>query len=54
VVIDDAGHFPHVETPERFLEVLLDFIDTTEPARFGAADLQHLLKQRAPVEDVTD
>lgn len=54
VVIDDAGHFPHVETPERFLEVLLDFIDTTEPARFGAADLQHLLKQRAPVDDVTD
>jgi len=54
VVIEDAGHFPHVETPERFLEALLDFIDTTEPAHFGAADLQHLLKQRAPVEDVTD
>ena len=48
-VIPEAGHFPHVETPERFLEVLLDFLDTAEPARFGAADLQHLLYERAPL-----
>jgi pimeloyl-ACP methyl ester carboxylesterase len=48
-IIAEAGHFPHVETPERFLEVLLDFLDGTEPARFGAADLQHLLRERAPL-----
>jgi len=48
-LIAEAGHFPHVETPERFLEVLLDFLDGTEPARFGAADLQHLLRERAPL-----
>jgi pimeloyl-ACP methyl ester carboxylesterase len=48
-IIAEAGHFPHVETPERFLEVLLDFLETTEPARFGAADLQHLLHDRAPL-----
>ena len=46
-IIEGSGHFPHVEAPERFLEVLTDFLDTTEPARFGAADLQHLLRERA-------
>jgi len=53
-IIEDAGHFPHVETPDEFLEVLLDFIDTTEPARFGPADLQHLLRLRAPDVPVAD
>jgi len=46
-IIEGAGHFPHVEAPERFLEVLVDFLDTTEPAHFGAEDLQHLLRHRA-------
>ncbi|MEA2379451.1 MAG: hypothetical protein QOK00_1536 [Thermoleophilaceae bacterium] len=32
-VFEDAGHFPHVDDPQRFLDVLLDFIDTTEPAK---------------------
>ena len=49
-IIPDAGHFPQVETPERFLEVLLDFLATTEPARFGAADLQHVLREQSPAE----
>ena len=46
-IIEGAGHFPHVETPKKFLDVLIDFLETTEPAHFGAADLQHLLRQRA-------
>ena len=46
-VIPEAGHFPHVESPERFLEVLLDFLTTTEAAHFSDADLQHLLRERA-------
>jgi pimeloyl-ACP methyl ester carboxylesterase len=45
-VIAEAGHFPHVETPERFLEVLLEFLETTEPARLGAADLHHLVRHQ--------
>ena len=32
-VFEDAGHFPHVDDPQRFLDVLLDFIDSTEPAK---------------------
>ena len=30
-ILDGVGHFPHVESPERFVEVLLDFLDTTDP-----------------------
>jgi pimeloyl-ACP methyl ester carboxylesterase len=32
-IFDGVGHYPHCEAPERFVEVLLDFIDTTQPAR---------------------
>jgi pimeloyl-ACP methyl ester carboxylesterase len=32
-VFDEVGHFPHCEAPERFAEVLVDFITSTEPAR---------------------
>jgi len=31
-VFADSGHFPQLDEPERFLDVLLDFIDSTEPA----------------------
>lgn len=30
-ILEGVGHFPHVESPERFVEVLLDFLDSTEP-----------------------
>jgi pimeloyl-ACP methyl ester carboxylesterase len=32
-IFDGVGHYPHCEAPERFVEVLVDFIATTEPAR---------------------
>src|SRR4030095_11765745 len=35
-IFDGVGHYPHCEAPERFVEVLVDFIDSTEPARLGA------------------
>ncbi len=40
-VFEGAGHFPHRDDPVRFIEVLRDFLATTEPAahrrRAGAA-----------------
>lgn len=31
-VFEGAGHFPHCEQPDRFVEVLVDFMDSTSPA----------------------
>ena len=31
-VFENAGHFPHVDDPQRFLDVLFDFMHSTEPA----------------------
>ncbi|HEV7847635.1 MAG TPA: alpha/beta hydrolase, partial [Thermoleophilaceae bacterium] len=31
-LFEDSGHFPHLDDPQRFLDVLLDFIESTEPA----------------------
>jgi pimeloyl-ACP methyl ester carboxylesterase len=33
-VFENVGHRPHWEQPERFAQVLIDFLDTTEPAAF--------------------
>lgn len=35
-IFEGVGHYPHCEAPERFVEVLVDFIDTTVPARLAA------------------
>jgi pimeloyl-ACP methyl ester carboxylesterase len=32
-IFEGVGHYPHCEAPERFVEVLGDFIASTEPAR---------------------
>ena len=32
-ILDGVGHYPHCEAPERFVAVLIDFVDSTEPAR---------------------
>jgi pimeloyl-ACP methyl ester carboxylesterase len=38
-IFEGAGHFPHAEYPERFAEVLREFIESTKPApERGAAD----------------
>jgi pimeloyl-ACP methyl ester carboxylesterase len=32
-IFEGVGHYPHCEAPERFVEVVVDFIASTEPAR---------------------
>ncbi len=43
-VFEDAGHFPHVDDPQRFLDVLLDFIDSTVPADTDPESWKGMLK----------
>jgi len=46
-IIEGAGHFPHVEKPERFVEVLRDFIETTPVAPPGVEAYRQALRDRA-------
>ena len=47
-VFEDAGHFPHVDDPQRFLDVLLDFIDSTEAADTSSESWQAMLRTGRP------
>ena len=47
-IFEGAGHFLHVEEPERFAAALREFIDTTEPRRprTAAATCRDMLRER--------
>ncbi|MFZ0665472.1 MAG: alpha/beta hydrolase [Acidimicrobiales bacterium] len=42
-IIEGAGHFPHVEVPLRFVELVADFLNTTEPAGITPDERRALL-----------
>ena len=41
-LFSDTGHFPFHTQPQRFLDILLDFIATTEAAGFSAEECAQL------------
>ena len=43
-IFENAGHFPHHTEPERFLKVMREFMDTTEPANYSANQWRTLLR----------
>jgi pimeloyl-ACP methyl ester carboxylesterase len=42
-IFPGAGHYPHLDDPDRFVEVLVDFIESTEPAEADEERLRALL-----------
>jgi hypothetical protein len=44
-IFEEAGHFPHVDDPHRFIEVLTEFIDSTEPADVAPERWRELLQK---------
>lgn len=42
-ILEGVGHFPQVEAPDVFLDVFLDFVDTTEPAEVDEDHIRGLL-----------
>ncbi len=42
-LFESAGHFPQVDDPVRFAEVLADFVATTKPARLDVEDMRDLV-----------
>jgi pimeloyl-ACP methyl ester carboxylesterase len=47
VRFEDAGHFPYRDDPRRFVDELLDFIESTEPADMPETRLRELLREGA-------
>jgi pimeloyl-ACP methyl ester carboxylesterase len=47
-VFEGAGHFPHIDDPQRFVDVLEEFIDSTEPADLSYEDWGEMLRTGAP------
>ena len=47
-VFPGSGHFPHLDQPRRFVEVLTDFMADTTPADVDAERLRHRLLAGAP------
>jgi pimeloyl-ACP methyl ester carboxylesterase len=48
-----VGHFPHCEAPERFVDVLLAFIDATTPANISPDARRELLRRRGVSGDAS-
>lgn len=46
-ILPDSGHFPHKDHPERFVQVLDEFVRTTKPASYSRARFRALLKAGA-------
>jgi pimeloyl-ACP methyl ester carboxylesterase len=50
-IFEDSGHMPHHDHPDRFVEVVERFIDSTRPADYDADLMRSLLRAQAS-EDV--
>lgn len=44
-VFANSGHFPQLDEPERFLDILIDFMDSTDPALVDQQRWRELLQE---------
>ncbi len=51
-VFESAGHFPHCDEPQRFTDLLIDFLNRTTPARLNPDDLAHQLADLRDAPDI--
>jgi pimeloyl-ACP methyl ester carboxylesterase len=45
-IFPDAGHFPHLDDPQRFVRLLVEFVGSTRPAQVESGRLRELLRSR--------
>jgi pimeloyl-ACP methyl ester carboxylesterase len=43
-IFEHSGHFPQLDEPDRFVEVLTHFVDSTEPAELDAHRMREILQ----------
>jgi pimeloyl-ACP methyl ester carboxylesterase len=46
VIFDEAGHFPHADDPQRFTQVIEDFVGKTSPAAYDKARARQRMTSR--------
>lgn len=44
-IMQGVGHYPHVEKPLRFVEIVVDFLETTQPSNFTPEELRDQLRR---------
>ena len=44
-IFEDVGHYPHCEAPDRFVDVLVDFITSTTPAQVSERGWRELFQR---------
>jgi pimeloyl-ACP methyl ester carboxylesterase len=42
-IFEGAGHFPHLDDPQRFVRLIVDFVASTQPAELDSGHLRRLL-----------
>jgi pimeloyl-ACP methyl ester carboxylesterase len=47
-VFEGSGHFPHTSEPQRFLDLLNDFIQSTQPTQYSPTEWRRLLRAGRP------
>ncbi len=47
-IMEGAGHFPHAEDPVRFVEIVSEFMRSTEPSKITADERRQMLTTPAP------
>ena len=52
-IFERSGHFPFHDDPDRFIEVVERFIDSTEPAEYDPAVLRELLRSGGGAQTVS-
>jgi pimeloyl-ACP methyl ester carboxylesterase len=50
-IMKGVGHFPHVEEPVQFVEILRDFLRTTDPSSFTHEERRELLRGAPTTRD---
>ncbi|HTE59182.1 MAG TPA: alpha/beta fold hydrolase [Solirubrobacteraceae bacterium] len=48
-LFEDSGHFPHMDDTVRFVAVMRDFLETTEPAKLDPETLRSRILEGAPL-----
>jgi len=52
VLFEESGHFPHTEEPDRFVDVLVEFLESTQPTHLEAPEWRALLTAGPPERQI--